>query len=106
MVCVCPVSLEPSPVSFPGEFHQGIVAQAQILGDTGTNHFGYRDRSLQPVIKGSDDEPMGHGEVGDYLQSVCQGNRRHDCGKKSQGESPQDMPIVRSQTPICLIRAH
>ena len=46
---------EPSPISFPGEFHQGTAARAQILGDTGANHFGYRDRSSQPAIKGSDE---------------------------------------------------
>jgi hypothetical protein len=44
---------EPSRASFPGESQQGIVARGQTLGDTGANHFGYRDRFSQPVIEGS-----------------------------------------------------
>jgi signal transduction histidine kinase len=86
---------EPSPVSFPGELHQGIVARAQILGDTGANHFGYRDRSSQPVIKGSDDEPTGHGEVDDYLQSFAKENVATIAAISFNGERPPDMPIVR-----------
>ncbi len=58
---------KPSRASFPGESEQGIVTRAQILGDIGANHFGYRDRFSQPIIEGSDDEPMGDGEVGERL---------------------------------------
>jgi signal transduction histidine kinase len=150
---------EPSLASFPGEFHQGIVARAKILGVTGANHLGnwvcglasadlhaivilfardfaererrrterekpvtrcdsvevlsaldleappplihphghFRDRFSQPVIEGSDDEPMGHGEVGDYLQSVAKEGKIVDtiAARILNGESPQDMPIVR-----------
>jgi signal transduction histidine kinase len=85
-----PGVIEPSPVSFPGEFHQGIVAQTQIPGDTGTNHFGYSNQSFQPVIKGSDDEPRGHGEVGRYLQSVSK-----EIVDTIAARSLKDMPIVR-----------
>ena len=86
---------EPSPVSFPGEFHQGIVARAQILGDTGANHFGYRDRSSQPVIKGSDDEPTVTGR----WATICKVSPKEIvdtiAARSLNGESPQDMPIVR-----------
>ena len=88
---------EPSLASFPGNFHQGIVARAQILGDTGTNYFGYRDRSSEPVIKGSDDEPTGHGEVDDYLQSFAKEGEIVDtiAARSLYEETLQDMPIVR-----------
>ena len=86
---------EPSPVSLPGEFHQSIVARAQIPGDTGANHFGYRDRSSQPVIKSCDDEPMGHGEADNYLQSLAKEIVDTIAARDLNGESPQDMPIVR-----------
>ena len=97
-----PGVIGPSPVSFPGEFHQGIVAQAQILGDTGTNHFGYSNRSSQPVIKGSDDEPTGHGEVGRYLQSV---SKEIVDTIAARSLNHKICRLCEEQTPICLIRA-
>ena len=88
---------EPSRASFPGESQQGIVARAQILGDTGANHFGYRDRFSQPVIEGSDGEPMGHAVVGDYLQSFAKEGKIVGtiAARILNGERPQDIPIVR-----------
>ena len=91
------VDTESSRASFPGESQQGIAARAQILGETGANHFGYCDRFSQPVIEGSDDEPMGHGEVGDYLQSLGKEGKIVGtiAARSLNGESPQDIPIVR-----------
>ena len=86
---------EPSRLSFPGEFHQGIVARAQIPRDTGANHSDYRDRSSQPVIKGSDDEATDHGEVDDYRQSFAQELVDPIAARSLNGESAQDMPTVR-----------
>jgi signal transduction histidine kinase len=95
-LCVLGVT-EPSLTSFPWEFHQGIVARAQILGDTQTNHFVYRGRSSQPVIKGSDDEPTGHGRVDGYLQRCAKEGETVDtiAARGLYAEGPQDMPIVR-----------
>ena len=90
-----PGATESSSLSFPGEFHQGIAPRAQILGDTGANHIGHHDRSHQPVIRGSDDEPIGHEEADNYLQSFAKEIVDATAERSLKAESPQDMPSAR-----------
>ena len=62
-------STKPASTAIPKD---GFLKSARLRGDAAVRS---RSRSLrlprpvsQPVIESSDDEPRGHGEVGDYLQ--------------------------------------